>query len=116
MKPWPDEAPMYEDVVRPILKILRKVANKVSGKLPKLEYDGYDFQSASLSDPEWHFSKEGIEYHKERDRDIFDIIVLMVFNLGYKQGSEIEKKNTKFWQRAYEEMRERYDSVKLPRR
>lgn len=51
--------------------------------------------SAGSPSPSEQFSKEGLEYHKERGRDFWDVYTLIAFQFGIHNGTVSEENNTK---------------------
>lgn len=101
MKEWPEDKTTilrYEDLITPVRKAFLTAYRLVSRKKKSIPYEGYNFGGQSLvtiSPPDEQLQEEMISYHKERGRDILDIMLMIVFNLGMEQGRRIEAQNTK---------------------
>jgi hypothetical protein len=118
MKEWPKdktETVYYEELITPVKKVLLKAYKLTSRKLKNIPYDGFNFGSHSLvglPPPNEQLEKDMIEYHKERGRNILDIILMIAFNLGLEQGRRLEAKNTKHFEFLYESYKSMYESAR----
>lgn len=92
MKEWPKEGAIdFESAVNPIVKLIRDAIDDAKMYAPR-EYDGYNtghLTQAVSSDPAWHLSKEGMKYHREHDRDVIDVLCMILFQVGIEQGSRL---------------------------
>jgi hypothetical protein len=91
VKEWPDndEQVMYEHLVDPVINIIRKNYKLASRKYKGVIYNGYNIgkaDQACIPPPNIDLNPAGLEYHKERDRDLLDVCVRILFLLGMEQG------------------------------
>lgn len=97
MKKWPKghETVQAEDLVKPVLKVLREGYKLIRKPLTSIPYDGYNIGADELAgclSPRETFSKRGLQYHEERDRSLLEIALYVVFQLGIEQGRRIASK------------------------
>jgi len=117
MKQWPEDKTAtlyYEDLVTPVRKAFLKAYKLVSRRKKNVPYEGYNFGGFSLAGsppPDEHLQEEMIKYHRERGRDILDIILMIAFNLGIEQGRRLEAKNSETYKLLYESYRKMYEST-----
>jgi hypothetical protein len=87
-----DGMPYTYEQVGDALKKIRKQFLKGTKVLKWTGPDKLDSSvSATMSPPSWHFSPEGLEYHKERGRDFWDVYANVAFVLGYHSGVLIQR-------------------------
>ena len=119
MKEWPKEKTEtldYEALIKPVRAALMQAYKFTRSKLKSIPYDGYNFGGQTLcciGTPEYELNKESIKYHKERGRDVLDIILMIAFNLGLENGRRIEAKNTKHFEHLYESYKALLDASKF---
>lgn len=83
----------YEKTAKQLKKLLFQLCTvKVKKKIEDVKYEGEDIKSCSILSTSHtiakSFTKEQLEYDKERDRDALDIFINKVFQLGYSVGYE----------------------------
>lgn len=106
----------YEELVKPFRKILETAFEIKPKKVTKnIPYDGYGFThriAATSPQPPDRFTLEGIEYDAERDRDVLDVVINVIFQLGYEQGAFIQRKDWAYYKKSCDEWME--ENKKLP--
>lgn len=94
MKQWPEnnEPAHLEDITSPLADIIREAYEPSKYAADEFNYDGLNLPenrsdllcvSHNISD---RFKAENIDYHKERGRDLIDIVLCAAVNLGMEQG------------------------------
>lgn len=86
---------VYEEAGAALRNLLYQLVSIKKKRLKKITYKGPEILSSSIlaSNPniQDHFSMDGIEYDKEQGRDVIDIFINKVFQLGYSVGIEKER-------------------------
>ena len=80
----------FEDVIKPVRQLLDKA---IANPNRAFVYKGYEANSHIL-DFKKMFLREGLEHNKEQGRDVFDLILMLAFNLGYA-CRELEEQGNK---------------------
>lgn len=92
LKQWPEklhETVLFDDVVPPAVSVIRQGYTLKRNKDAKLTYNGYTLSKAALAtspDPVEALTKDSLDYHAERGRDLLDVVAGILFNLGIEQG------------------------------
>ena len=93
MKEWPDNGTVrYDELIEPLRKILERAMYLGDDVYENgLDYDnGYNIgrpEQATHPCPDEALSKDNLKYgHEEQDRDVYDVILNIVFMLGVEQG------------------------------
>jgi len=100
MKQWPENGSTvdFDKLIDPIKDILL-LAIKKGDKIYKenIKYDGYtngNYEQATYPAPDKALSKEHLNYEKtEQNRDVYDILLTIVFQLGIEQGRRMSYKD-----------------------
>lgn len=103
---------VYDDIATALKKVRKQIINHEK----KLKWTGPDELHTSLSatspEPSWHFSTEGLGYHRERGRDRWDVYTLICFQLGYHNGAastevtlghqlKVSEERAELWKESY---------------
>jgi len=86
MKPWPNIAPNYEDIIDPLLPAIQWAINCDFGMvMDNFEYDGYDTPSSAhaCASPDEVLTAE---YVNQSERTAIEAVLNVAFRLGYEQG------------------------------
>lgn len=77
-------------------KALRKLLNSIlKEEKPSYSYKGPEILSSSILAADHNildsFSEYNLEYDKERGRDVLDVFIRKVYQLGYSVGRELDR-------------------------
>lgn len=100
MRKWPSDPTAhvnYEELVTPVITTVRSGFELKRNEMKEFIYDGFEIgahEQASCMNPDETFSKEGLEYHEERGRDLLDVAINVVFMLGVEQGRRMQRQDS----------------------
>lgn len=101
MKNWPEDKftyVYYEELMAPLRKSLNAAYDIKRTPLKNIPYDGFNAGPDWLCGnppPDQQLQADMIKYHKERDRDVMDILLNIAFALGMEQGRRMERQDNK---------------------
>lgn len=84
--------------LRELLNQILVIINNKDKNPNKITYNGPEILSSSVlccsPNISESFQQDSIDYNSERGRDLIDLFIMKVFQLGYSVGTEHERVNT----------------------